>query len=425
MRRLLAATLALCGGVAPAADWPQWLGPNRDGKSPETGLLDALPEGGPKLVWQIESAERVGTGYGSPAVVGKRLYIVGGASAKAAAPESVHCLDADTGKTVWSTPIPTAAGKFLDGWGGGPRSTPTVDGDKLYVLGATGDLVCLTTGGKVVWSKNLVADFGGKIPQWGYSESPLVDGPNVVVTPGNKGSVTALNKLTGEKVWTTAGLDDGAGYSSLVPTVVGGVRQYVTQTMSHGVGVAAADGKLLWTTDGIKRATAVIPTPVVTADNAVFFTSGYRAGCEAYQLEPDGTGTKATKLYDRSTLMSNHHGGVIALGGKIYGHDDGKNRWLCLDLKAGGDDPVWSSKELGKGSITYADGHFYCYDENKGTLAQIKASPEGWEETGRFTIPKLSELRPNQGKVWAHPVVADGHLYLRDYENLFCYKLKK
>ena len=423
MRRLLAATLAVTTGVATAADWPQWLGPNRDGKSPETGLIDAIPAGGPKLLWSLKGVDEVGTGYGSPAVVGNRLYLVGGASAKAAAAESVHCLDAGTGQKIWTTPIPTAKGKFMDNWGGGPRSTPTVDRDHLYVLGATGDLVCLTTAGQVVWTKNLVSDFGGKIPAWGYSESPLVDGDKVVVTPGKKGAVTALNKLTGELVWTTPDLKDGAGYSSLVPTDVGGVRQYVTQTDAHGVGVRASDGKLLWTTDVIGRGTAVIPTPVVTADNVVFFTSGYNAGCAAFQLKPDGDGTKADKLYGKSKVVSNHHGGVIGLGGKIYGHSD--RDWVCYDLVHGGDEPIWSSNKLGKGSIAYADGHFYCYDEDSGTVAQIKATDKDWDETGRWTIPAKSKLRPKSGKIWPHPVIAGGNIYLRDYENLFCYQLTK
>lgn len=423
MRRILAATLALVAGTAFGADWPQWLGPNRDGKSPETGLLDSIPEGGPELLWSAEGVERVGTGYGSPAVVGGRAYLVGGDTAKKTASETVRCLDAKTGAAIWSTPIPTADGEFLDGWGGGSRCTPTVDGERLYVLGPKGDLVCLATAdGKVVWAKNLVSDFGGSIPQWGYSESPLVDGDKLVCTPGKKGGVTALNKATGETIWTTQGLPEAAGYSSLIATEVGGLRQYVTQTSEHGIGVRAGDGKLLWSVQGMGRRTAVIPTPVVTPENLVFFTAGYGAGCAAYRLVADGDGTKAEPLYEKNKSVSNHHGGVIGLEGKIYGHSD--RAWVCLDLMAGGE-PVWSSTKLGKGSITYADAHFYCYDEKDGTVAQIKAVASGWEETGRWRIPAMSKLRPKSGKVWPHPVVADGKIYLRDYENLYCYKLTK
>lgn len=423
LRLVLATVLAVAaGGAGLAADWPQWLGPNRDGKSADTGLLDKLPADGPALVWKVESLEDIGTGYGSPAVVGDRVYVFGGESEKLAPGQAVHCLDAATGKVIWTQKVETTPGKYDAGWGGGPRGTPTVDGDKLYVLGPTGDFACLATeDGKVAWTKNLVKDFGGAIPGWGYAESPLADGANVVVTPGSKGGVTALNKLTGATVWTCGDLTDGAGYSSLIPVVVGGVRQYVTQTMQKGVGVRASDGKLLWRAGEIKRETAVIPSPVVTPDGYVFFTAGYGAGGELFKLSPDGDGTKADKVYTKNRTAENHHGGVIEHQGKLYGHSE-RGHWFCLDLKAGGD-PLWESTKLGKGSIAYADGHFFCYAEKDGTLVQIKASAEDWQEVGRFTIPKLSPTRPKSGRVWAHPVVANGKLYLRDYEHLYCYDI--
>ena len=420
----VAVALAPAPVVPKTADWPQWLGPNRDGKSPETGLLAKLPAGGPKLVWKVESLSDIGTGYGSPAVVGGKVYVLGGDSAKADGSEFLHCLDAATGKVVWKADFDTTPGKFMDGWGGGPRGTPTVAGGHVYVLGSTGDLYCVTAdAGKFVWKKNLVKDFGGKIPGWGYSESPLADGDNVVVTPGDKGGVVALNRLTGETVWKTAGLDDAAGYSSLVPTEVGGVRQYVTQTMSKGVGIRAADGKLLWKVGEINRSVAVIPTPVVTADHLVFFTSGYGAGCELYRLTPAGDGTTAEKVYSKNKVVVNHHGGVVEVGGKLFGYSDAGGRWVCFDFLTGPADPVWESKKLDKGSIVYADGHLYCYGEGKGTLVQIKATADGWQEEGRFAIPKTSPTRPGQGKVWAHPVIAGRKLYLRDYEHLYCYDI--
>lgn len=425
VRRLLAFSAVAClSGTLAAADWPTWRGPNRDGISTETGISGPWPAEGPKLAWKITDAAVIGVGYGSPAVVGDRIYLVGADGPKKDAKESASCLSAVDGKQIWKTPLDTTPGNFNDGWGGGPRSTPTVDGDHVYVLGSTGDLVCLTTkDGKEVWKKNLVKDFGGKIPTWGYSESVLVDGPNVVVTPGSKSGVVALDKKTGATVWTCEDLKDGAGYSSLVPVEIGGVRQYVSQTMKHGFGVRAKDGKLLWSVGEIGRATAVIPTPVVH-DGIAFFTSGYGAGCEAFKLEPDGDGTKATKIYSKNKVVANHHGGVIRFGDNIYGHSDSTG-WVCFDYKTGPADPTWSSKKNSKGSIAYADGQFYTYGESKGDLVRIKATPEGWEETGRFTIPATSTIRPKQGKVWAHPVIANGKLYLRDYELLYCYDLPK
>ena len=418
--RLLSVVLLMLGtGVAPAADWPQWRGPNRDGKSAETGLLKGFPADGPKLLWKVTEADVIGTGYGTPAVVKGKLYIVGADGAKKDAAESVVCLNAATGAPVWKMPLDTAKGSFLDGWGGGPRSTPTVDGDNLYALGSTGDLVALEAAtGKILWKKNLVKDFGGAIPQWGYSESPLIDGDRLICTPGKKTGMIALDKKSGATAWACETLKDAAGYSSIVVATVGGVKQYVQQTMDHAVGVNAADGKLLWSVGEIKRRVAVIPTPVVVGSN-VYFTAGYGAGGELVTIGTDG---KSAKVASKTSSIANHHGGVIELNGKLYGHSDSK-KWFCYDYLAGGDDLVWTSDKLDKGSITYADGQFYCYGQSKGTLVTIKATDKGWEETGRFTIPEVSTVRPGQGQIWAHPVVADGKLFLRDYDKLFVYDL--
>jgi len=406
--------------VAPkSAAWSQWRGPNRDGKSAETGLLKGFPAGGPTLLWQVTETDVIGTGYGTPAVANGRLYIVGADTAKSSAAESVVCLNAATGAPIWKMPLDTAKGSFLDGWGGGPRSTPTVDGDFLYVLGSTGDLAALKTAtGEIVWKKNLAKDFGGTIPKWGYSESVLIDGDRLICTPGKKNGMVALDKKTGNTVWSCTDLTDEAGYSSVIPATFGGVKQYVQQTMEHAVGVNAADGKLLWKVGEIKRKVAVIPTPVV-AGYSIYFTAGYGAGGELVTVAPDG---KSAKVTHKTSSVSNHHGGVIELDGKLYGHSDSK-KWFCYDYQAGGDDLVWTSNDLDKGSITYADGQFYCYGQGKGTLVTIQASDKAWQETGRFTIPETSKVRPGQGQIWAHPVVAEGRLYLRDYDKLFVYDI--
>ncbi|MFO0847907.1 MAG: PQQ-binding-like beta-propeller repeat protein [Gemmataceae bacterium] len=428
-------------GSTVAADWPQWRGPNRDGKSADTGLLKEWPKGGPKLAWKLDD---VGAGYGTPAVVGDRVYLVGAEGKKAGAKEFVLCVSAADGKQLWKTPIDTAEARFLDGWGGGPRGTPTVTAGKLFALGASGDLVCLNAAnGSQLWAVNLVRDFGGSVPQWGYSESPLVDGNKVIVTPGGRpagkgkkgggepakpsaksqGAVVALDAESGILVWGCKELTDPAGYSSFVVTTVGGVRVYVQQTMESGVGIAADSGKLLFKVGEIGRSVAVIPTPVVDGEG-VFYTAGYGAGCEYYKLSSSGGGVKAEKVYSKNKVVANHHGGVIELGGKVYGHSD-SNGWVCFDYKTGPDEPVWKNKGPGKGSIAYADGHFFCYSESKGELVRIKATPDGWEEAGKFTIPATSQLRKGtSGQIWPHPVVANGKLYLRDYELLFVYDLK-
>jgi outer membrane protein assembly factor BamB len=432
--------------TATAADWPQWRGPNRDGKSADTGVSAAWPSGGPKLAWKLDN---VGTGYGQVAVVGDRVYLVGADGKKKGAPEFVLCLSAADGKEVWKSPLDTAPAEFLDQWGGGPRGTPTVAGDKLYALGASGDLVCLAVAdGKRLWKKNLVTDFGGSVPQWGYSESPLVDDGKVVVTPGGKpppgkkgrpapaappssgpaSGMVALDAATGNPVWACTELTDPAHYSSAVVATVGGVKLYVQQTGTNAVGLRASDGKLLFRTGELQRTIAVIPSPVVVGDLA-FFTAGYGAGCELYKLAADGSGgVTADKVYTKNKVMVNHHGGVVEHNGYVFGHCEGRgggsNTWVCFDYKKGPDEPEWSKPGPGKGSVTYADGHLYLYGEKSGELIRVKATKDGYQEVGKFAIPKTSEQRKGtQGAVWPHPAIANGKLYLRDYELLYVYEL--
>jgi outer membrane protein assembly factor BamB len=414
------AALAVSAPVPKAgttADWPTFRGVNHSGVSPEQ--MGDWPKDGPKVLWQKDAAADIGAGYGCPAVVGGKVYLFGSDSARQGGTEFVTCLSAGDGKQVWQEKLKTSAGGYNDGWGGGPRCTPTVDGDTVYVLGATGDLVALSADkGEVKWAKSLVKDFGGKIPTWGYSESVTTDGDNLVVTPGGKTGMVCLEKKTGKTVWECKELTDSAGYSSVVVTEVGGVKQYVTQTMASGVGVRAKDGKLLWKVGEIGRRTAVIPTPVVSDDGHVFFTAGYSAGCELFKLSKDGEGTKAEKVYTKNKEVSNQHGGVALVGDYVYGHSD-SNGWVCFDYKKG--EVVWKDKGVGKGSCTVVGDSLLCYSEGGGKLARVKASEKGYEELAAFTIPATSKLRPSQGKVWAHPVVSGGKLYLRDYELLYVF----
>ena len=418
--RALLASLAIVGVcVLPllAADWPQWRGPDRTNVSKETGLLKKWPEEGPKLLWTCSEA---GIGYSGPAIVGDRLYTLGGDEKNA----FVIAVDTRTGKKVWSTVI----GPFqANPWGGGPRSTPTVDGEYLYALSAAGNLACLQmVNGKKIWSVSLTGgELGGKRPGWNYSESPLVDGDQVVCSPGgSKGTLAALDKKTGKVLWRSKELTDPAGYSSSVPTTVGGVRQYVQLTMKGVAGVAAKDGRLLWYYPNRKYRTAVIPTPIVH-DNHVYAAAGYRAGAVLLKLTPQGHGTKAEQLYDEDAMsvMDNKHEGVVLVGDYVYGWSDGSG-WTCQELKTG--KVMWQSRKLGRGSITCADGHLICYSEDNGTVVLVPASPDGWQEKGRFTIARQSELpRPPNARnnIWTHPVVANGKLYLRDQELIFCYDI--
>jgi outer membrane protein assembly factor BamB len=404
------------GPVAmPAApgDWPQWRGPDRTDVSRETGLLTTWPKEGPRLLWTFD---RAGIGYSGPAIVGGKLYTLGARGDT----EYVLALDTKTGQELWSAKIEPV---FSNDWGDGPRSTPTVDGDLLVALGAGGELVCLeTAAGKIRWQVNLQKDLGGRMmTSWGYTESPLVDGDQVVCTPGGgQGTFAALDKKTGRVLWRSRELTDPAAYSSMIVAEVGGVRQYINMTGRGVASVAADDGRLLWRSQLGANGTAIVPTPIFYADH-VYVTSGYGAGCGLLKLVPDGKSTTAEEIYANKTLK-NHHGGVVRVGDYVYGYSDGEG-WVCQDMRTGKN--VWEEKnKLDKGSLTCAEGRLYCYGENNGTVVLIEATPEGWKECGRFQIPRQTEKPRKHGHIWTHPVVAGGRLYLRDQDLIFCYDVR-
>ncbi|MBL8797702.1 MAG: PQQ-binding-like beta-propeller repeat protein [Planctomycetia bacterium] len=407
-------TLAL---NSEAADWPQWQGPNRTNVSDETGLLKSWTASGPKLLWTFAET---GVGYSAPAVVGDQLFIMGARNNT----EQIICLDVKTGKQVWAANIGT---QFNNGYGDGPRGTPTVDGNFVFGLGGQGDLVCVEKGsGKPVWKKSMQKDFGGKMMSgWGYSESPLVDGDKLVCTPGGgKGTVVALDKKTGKTLWQSSELKDDAAYSSLIAADVAGVRQYLLLTGKSAAGVAAKDGKLLWQHAKNEFRTAVVPTPIYH-DNHVFITADYGAGCDLLKLTPAGGKFKAEAVYTNKN-MENHHGGVVLLDGHLYGcsgNSNGRTFWRCLDWKTG--KVLWEEgAKLKAGSLTAAGGQLYLYSQDNGTCVLLDPNPQGWKEAGRFKIPQETKVPRKQGKIWTHPVVSNGRLYLRDEDLLFCFDVR-
>ena len=251
------------------ANWPQWRGPNRDGISQEKGLLREWPEGGPKLLWTHREA---GKGYSSPSVVGNMLYCLGTNEDQTIA----FALDTATGKRLWTTPLDLV---YENDRGDGPRSTPTVDGELIFVLTGGGELACVERqSGKLRWRKSLVRDFGGRVPHWGYSESPLVDGKKVVVTPGGSKFLIGLDKQTGTTLLTSSGVSDAAHYASIIKVTVDDLPMYVTMSANGIVGLSADDGKLLWNYEKTRNRTAVIPTPVFVDGRYIYSTSGYGTG---------------------------------------------------------------------------------------------------------------------------------------------------
>ncbi len=402
------------GGAAGGAEWPSWRGANRDGHSPDKGLLKAWPEGGPKLLWTFTDC---GKGYSSPAVVGGRLFTTGSRKGKA----EIICLDAAKGEELWAAGMGGDPEKgYNTNWGAGTRGAPTVSEGLVYAISANGELVCVSAAdGSKKWSKNLLSDFGGGIPKWGYSESPLVDGDKLIVTPGGKdGAIVALDKKTGKKLWQSKDLTNGAEYASVVIAEAKGKRQYVQLFQKTLAGVDAENGDLLWSSPWPGGRVAVVPTPIYH-DGHVYMTSGYGAGCKLVKI--DGGGAEVAW---QNKVMKNHHGGVILVDGYLYGFSDGSGL-VCQDLKSG--EKKWNEKGEGKnkGAVHYADGMLYCLDEAQGSVFLAEASPKGFKEHGRFPLPKQTELRKGtSGKIWTHPVVIGGRLYLRDQDLVFCYDVK-
>ncbi len=399
--------LAATPGQRRHAGWPAWRGPDRTGCSTETGLLDQWPKGGPKLLWEVPG---LGEGFSTPSVTQHAIYTMGNAGGK----EWVIALNPERrGKQLWHT----ATGPVRHGGGGyaGPRSTPTVDGNRVYVLGLNGDLLCLDARrGRILWRRNLVSDLEGTIPNWGYSESVLIDGPWVLCTPGGENAtIVALDKTNGDVVWRSP-VGDGAAYSSIIPAKLAGRDQYVQFTARGVIGVAAENGEFLWRYDAPANGTANCSTPVWSG-NSIFAASGYGTGGGRVQIENSGKGQNAVEAYF-SKKMKNHHGGTLLVDGYLYGSSD-PGLLSCLDFQTG--DVLWRDRSSGKGSIVYADGMLYVRSE-KGPVSLVEATSSGFHLHGRFEQPSRSE-QPS----WPYPVVANGRLYLRDQDVLLCYDLRK
>jgi outer membrane protein assembly factor BamB len=395
---------------ARAHDWPQWRGVHRDGVSGDTGLLKQWSKEGPPLVWK---ATGLGAGYSSVSVAGGRIFTMGERKdpKKPNGPEEtvVLALDENGGKLLWARRIGAR-------YGDGPRSTPTVDGDRVYALSAQGDLMCLEAAtGKPRWEKNLPKDFGGQVGGWHYSESVLIDGDRLICTPGGpKATLVALDKKSGDTIWKAKFPDGGerAEYSSVIIANVGGQKQYI-QFLRHGVvGIKADDGTFLWRYEHPANDTANCATPVYQ-DGRVFAASAYGTGGGLARLTRAGDETTAKEVYFVRE-MQNHHGGMVLVDGYLYG--EGGGQLTCIEFKSG--QVKWREGRPGKGSIAYADGRLY-YRSEGGPVTLVEANPRKYVERGRFEQPQRGN-----GPTWAHPVIANGKLYLRHADLLFCYDVK-
>lgn len=402
---ILGVTAVLLSHVVSAGagdDWPQWRGPARTGVSTETGLLRQWPAGGPPLVW---TARDLGEGYGSVAVSGGRVFVQGLRKGQSI----ISAIDLADGRGVWSKALGPGAESDR---GSGPRGTPTVDGDRVYVLSENGDLYCLRPDGTEVWKKNILREFRGQNLPWLISESPLVDGNRLIVTPGGRGAgMVALDKMTGATLWTSKDLSDEAAYSSPIAADVQGVRIYMTYTAEAAVGVRASDGKLMFKHRQVANNTANVATPVFF-DNKVFFSSDYGTGGALLGLRAENGEVRAQEIYF-TREMQNHHGGVLLLDGYLYGYNNAI--LTCLEFATG--KMMWRNRSVGKGAITAADGRLYVVSEDH-VVGLVEATPSGYKEHGRFSI---QDLGPPS---WAHLVVSNGHLFVRNDNLLLKYAVR-
>lgn len=406
-------TLLASAFTISAADWPQFRGPQRDGHSKETGLLQEWPKDGPKLLWQVKDID---AGFSTPSIVGDRIYLL---SNEGLENEFVLGLSTKDGSRIWSAKLGKVGHPEQKPSYPAARSTPTVDGKALFALGSDGDLVCLDTAdGKEQWRKNLRTDFGGKYGEWAYSESPLVDGDALICTPGgSNATMVALNKKTGEVIWKFASSEaDDASYSCAINFTADGVKQYVQFFAKGLIGVEASTGKSLWRYErSAKGSPAVILTPI--ADSGFIYSAAFKAGGALVKpVKKDGA-FAVEEIYFETKLPVGL-GGVVKVGDYFYGSSGATV--MCVEFKTGA--IKWEERALGPSSWLVANGRLYLHAEN-GDVALLEPTHEAYREKGRFMPPNRPETS-GQSKAWAYPVVANGRLYIRELNSLWCYDVK-
>lgn len=400
-----ALTLIFLAATASAEDWPQWRGPFRDGKSAELGLMKRWPQGGPPLAWK---ANNCGEGYSAPSISNGRVYLMGNGE-KDRNREWIVCLDEKNGQQVWS--CMTGAVRSNGGGYPGPRSTPTLANGKVYVMGLAGRIVCCdATTGRPLWFRDVTRDLRGVEPRWGYAESILVDENRVICTPGGENTLVALDANTGKDIWA-AKAGDRASYSSPIRAVFNDTPQYVAFTEKGLIGIRAADGVFLWRYDAPSNGQVNCATPIV-AGSTVFAASGYGrgGGCASIQLNKEGAFFSKQVYF--TNRMQNLHGGLVLVDKYLFGCSD-PGVLVCMTYKSGG---VVRAARTGRFSLAFADGMLYVRTE-MGRVDLYEAT-SAMPARGTFEQPFRSKQ-----KAWAHPVIANGRLYLRDQYLLLAYDI--
>ncbi|MCJ7582472.1 MAG: PQQ-binding-like beta-propeller repeat protein [Candidatus Aminicenantes bacterium] len=380
----------------------QWRGPLRDGIYPEKDLLKEWPKDGPELLW---TAEDLGDGYSSPSVTSGRVYVTGMEGGRG----YLFSLALD-GRLLWKA----AYGPEWNGSSPGARTTPTVVGERIYLMSALGGAVCFDLEGKIIWEVDLRKIFGARNIEWGMTESPLVDGSKVFFTPGGRTAlIVALDRITGETVWKTQGHGEKSGYCSPCLVKHGNLKLLLTMTSQSIVGLDAETGELLWTRKHITEYEVNANTPLYH-NGYVYTNSGYGTGGQMFKLSEDG---KTIENVWTQRSPDSQMGAVILVDGYIYGSGHNQRGWHCVDWNTG--KVQYSARSVrSKGSLIFADAMLYYYREI-GDLLLVRPNSEEFENLGSIRINKGS------GEHWAHPVIKDGRLYVRHGDALMVYNVAK
>lgn len=381
-------------------DATKWRGPNGNGIYPEKGLMNTWPASGPEIAWAYEG---LGEGYSSPVMANGVIYVTGMEGETG----YVYALS-ESGRLLWKAPYgPEFASSYP-----GARSSVTVAGDLLYMLSGQGLLVCmLAEDGTIKWSKGLFRDFDGRNIRWGLAETVVVDGDKVFCTPGgSQNNVIALNRYSGELIWSSPGKGEASAYCTPILIKLRGRSLLVTMTTDHILGLDADNGRLLWSHPQSNQYSVHANTPIYY-EGAVFCFSGYGKGGVKLQLSEEGS--SVTKKWFSSTLNS-RIGGAVAVEGYIYGSGDSNREWQCIDWETG--ELQYSTTEVGNGVAIYADGMLYWYSQ-RGELALVKPTPGG------FRIAGKAKVGLGSGQHWAHPVIHGKHLFVRHGDALIAYAI--
>jgi len=377
-----------------------WRGPTRDGHYPETGLLKQWPAGGPEILWSFED---LGQGHSSAIVDQGMVYTTGMSN------DMGFLFKFDLkGNLVYKKEYgPEFSESFY-----GTRGTPTIVGDKIYLFSGYGKLYCIDNeSGDILWNKDLFKDFDGSIIRWGMNETPVIDGDIVYITPGGKkNNIVALNRHSGDLIWTSPGKGELTAYCTPLLFEHNGRKMLATHSESYLMGFDAATGKMLWTQSQTNKWSVHANTPIYH-EGRLFYLSGYDQGGGMLELAPDGNSATLKWTYKK---MDSRMGAAVLVDGYIYGSGDSRV-WSCLDWQTGKE--KYTSKEIGIGVVIYADGMLYCYSQ-RGELALVAPDPSGFRVVSKTKVALGSEQH------WAHPVIYDGVLYVRHGKALIAYKVK-